>query len=152
MTVTFKQTVLKPSLGGLGELQGDFETQYQSIKAYKASPVKEKVQSDEGHYFRLYLTHSEQKPINWEWYDSSVYIKENEEEVFLSYLKNMGKIKKDCGATGFKIVCIGLDALNVDVPPEFVPEWCTEVWAPSQKTFVNGPKKTSFPKKASGHF
>lgn len=147
MTVTFKPT-LKPQVM-VDSPEISFEQVYQAIE--KEIYQKPKQQSDVGYYFRMYLTHSEQKPLKWVSYDSTGFIQEEVEEYFKVLSMNMKHNKKDCGATGFKIVCIGVDALNLNEPPGFVNNWCKEEWAPVNKVFVNGPKK-SFLAKKGGHY
>ena len=109
----------------------------------KKQPVKQ--QSDSLYLFLSYITFSEKKPIVWELYSTKA-----SKDGFSAYVDVIEGLPKE-EATGFKVVCLHVNALDENYAPQRIAKYCAEKWEPKIKTYVNGPKK-SFPKKISGHF
>jgi len=134
MTVEYKTIIKVP-------VPMSYDDLYNALK----QDIKEKTagQKDLVYFFRFYVTKSEQKPLKWETLESVGFIKIEDLEGNFKWGKELAaSYSKSC--TGFKIVCIGVDMLNTNNPPVFVPDYSFEQWAPSQKVYINGPKKTKY--------
>jgi hypothetical protein len=150
MTVQFKNTVV---VDGVLPMGTSIESLYNSmLKENKA--FKEKQQSDIAYIFQMYYTTSEEKPLKWVAFDSTTLIRKDVDDTYHWAIGRMQEVCKEVGYPGFKVVCARINLLDPNTNnPTIYTTYCAEVWAPTVKVFVNGPKKSNdFLAKKGKHF
>lgn len=127
----------------------EIETLYQAFKeqgASKSSLLNEfkkqaPAQQDSQGFFHSYYTTSTKKPYVWNKFDVYYGVSPaNYEEYFLLCLENAQKAKEGHDWTGYKIVGVTMDLLNPHFGMSPLVKYCTEVFSPKKKTYINGVK------------
>ena len=140
----------------------EMETLYQTIKGemkgqnFTLNELKKltPAQQDGLGFFHSYYTTSTKKPYVWHKFDMYYGISpENFEEYFNLCLKNAHNAKEGYDWTGYKIVGVTMDLLNPHLGMTVMQQYCTEVFAPKKKTYINGAKANKeFLAKKGKHF
>ena len=131
-------------------IKGENKGQNPILMGLKKTPA----QQDCLGFFHSYYTTSTKKPYVWHKFDMYYGISpENFEEYFNFCLKNAYNAKEGHDWTGYKIVGVTMDLLNPHLGMTVMQQYCTEVFAPKKKTYINGAKANKeFLAKKGKHF
>ena len=148
MTVQFTEEAYAAALAA----QTNINTTFNSM--LKASVAKEKQLNDIAYIFQMYYTTSEAKPLKWVAFDSTTLSRKDVDDTYHWAVGRMQEVCKEVGYPGFKVVCARINLLDPNTNnPTIYTTYCAEVWAPTVKVFVNGPKKSNdFLAKKGKHF
>lgn len=87
-----------------------------------------------------YFLLEEAKKTEWKWWETLTRSPDDVEQCFTDYKDYMQTRANELGWSGFKIVTMFVDMLNVQASLE--KAYCYEYHRPVNKVYINGPKKT----------
>jgi len=93
-------------------------------------------------FIQVYITKSEVEPLTWSRAHFCTTSGYAVNEDFDHLVKHMEIDFKNKEITGYKILTVAMNALDLSIPPEYLESYCLNKWQPVKKVYVNGPNKS----------